>query len=162
MGSIFNIHTPPRVAPPFQTVSQTQPGAMSQTRRPAYSGTGPGAAAGSTLSGSHGKPTLAHPELVALVQQGVVAITAWRAAHSGERLYLAEADLAGVNLRGANLHGARLSGAILDGADLVGADLQHADLRAASLVVADLTGARLQYASLVRAHLARARLSWVR
>lgn len=105
---------------------------------------------------------MAHPEHVSLVRQGATAIAAWREAHPGERLRLAQADLAGVDLRGANLHGARLSDAILDGADLVGANLQQADLRAASLVEADLTGARLQHASLVRAHLARARLLWAR
>jgi len=105
---------------------------------------------------------MAHPEHVALVQQGTTAIAAWCEAHPGERLHLAQADLAGANLRGANLHGARLSGAILDGADLAGVNLQQADLRAASLVEADLTGARLQQASLVRAHLARARLPWAR
>jgi uncharacterized protein YjbI with pentapeptide repeats len=99
---------------------------------------------------------------VELVQQGAAAIAAWRDAHPGERLYLAQADLAGANLRSANLQGARLSEANLDGADLVGANLQQADLRAASLVEADLTGARLQHASLVRANLARARLPWAR
>ena len=147
---------------PVAEASAAQPGTMSRTRRPAHGGAGTGNAAGPRPSGGHGKPAMAHPEHVALVQQGATAIAAWREAHPGERLHLAEADLAGANLRGANLHGARLSGAILDGADLVGADLQHADLRAASLVEADLTGARLQYASLVRAHLARARLPWAR
>jgi uncharacterized protein YjbI with pentapeptide repeats len=147
---------------PVAEASAVQPGIISRTRRAAHSGAGTGDAAGPRPSGSHGKPAMAHPEHVALVQQGATAIAAWREAHPGERLHLAEADLAGANLRGANLHGARLPGAILDGADLVGADLQHADLRAASLVQADLTGARLQYASLVRAHLAGARLPWAR
>jgi uncharacterized protein YjbI with pentapeptide repeats len=145
---------------PVAEASAVQPGIISRTRRPAHGDAGTGAAAGPRPSGSHRKSALAHPEHVALVQQGSAAIAAWREAHPGERLHLAEADLAGANLRGANLHGARLSGAILDGVDLVGADLQHADLRAASLVQADLTGARLQHASLVRAHLARARLPW--
>jgi uncharacterized protein YjbI with pentapeptide repeats len=147
---------------PVAEASAVQPGTMSRTRRPAHGGAGTDAAAGPRPSGSRGKPALARPEHVALVQQGATAIAAWREAHPGERLHLAEADLAGANLRGANLHGARLSGAILDGAELVGADLQHTDLRAASLVQADLTGARLQHASLVRAHLARARLPWAR
>jgi uncharacterized protein YjbI with pentapeptide repeats len=147
---------------PIAEASVTQPGVMSQRRRRTHDGTGMGNATGHRQSGSHRKPAMARPEHVALVQQGATAIAAWREAHPGERLHLAEADLAGVDLRGANLHGARLSGAVLDGAELVGADLQHADLRAASLVEADLTGARLQYASLVRAHLARARLPWAR
>jgi uncharacterized protein YjbI with pentapeptide repeats len=147
---------------PIAEASAVQPGTMFRTHRPAHGGAGTGAAAGSRPSGSRGKPTMAHPEHVALVQQGAAAIAAWREAHPGERLHLAEADLAGTNLRGANLHGARLSGAILDGVNLAGADLQHADLRAASLVQADLTGARLQHASLVRTQLARARLPWAR
>ena len=147
---------------PVAEASSAQPGTISRTRRRTHNSAGTGNAAGPMPSGSRGKPAMAHPEHVALVQQGATAIAAWRDAHPGERLHLAEADLAGANLRGANLHGARLSGAILDGADLVGANLQHADLRAASLVEADLTGARLQHASLVRAHLARARLPWAR
>jgi uncharacterized protein YjbI with pentapeptide repeats len=145
---------------PVAEASQIRPGAISRTRGRAHIGAGPGDAAGPRPSGGREKPALAHPEHVALVQQGAAAIIAWREAHPGERLYLAEADLSGANLRGANLHGARLAGAVLDGADLVGANLQWADLRAASLVEANLTGARLQHASLVRAHLARARLSW--
>src|SRR5215510_10038286 len=147
---------------PVAEASQTQPGAMSRMHRPAHDGTGTGNASGPRPSGSRGKPAMAHPEHVALVQQGATAIAAWREAHPDERLHLAEADLAGANLRGANLHGARLSGAILDGADLVGANLQRADLRAASLVAADLTGAHLQHTSLVRAYLARAHLRWAR
>jgi uncharacterized protein YjbI with pentapeptide repeats len=147
---------------PVAEAAQTQPGAMSRTRKSAHGAPETDNMGAPRPSGSRAKPALAHPEHVALVQQGATAIAAWREAHPGERLHLAEADLAGVNLRGANLHGARLSGAILDGADLVGANLQHADLRAASLVEADLTGARLQHASLVRAHLARVRLPWAR
>ena len=145
---------------PMTEASAVQPGAMSRKRRRTHGDTGTGGTAGHRLSGGHGKPVLAHPEHVALVQQGATAIAAWREAHPGERLHLAEADLTGINLRGADLHEARLSGATLDRANLVGANLQHADLRAASLVQADLTGARLQHASLVRAHLARARLPW--
>jgi uncharacterized protein YjbI with pentapeptide repeats len=147
---------------PMTEASAAQPGAMSRTRRRTHGDTGTGSTAGYRLSGGHGKPVMAHPEHVALVQQGATAIAAWREAHPGERLHLAEADLTGVNLRGANLHGARLSGATLDGADLVGANLQHADLRAASLIEADLTGAHLQHASLVRANLTSARLPWAR
>jgi len=147
---------------PVAEASAAQPGTMSRTRGRAHGGAGIGNAGGVRPSGSRGTPTMAHPEHVALVQHGATAIAAWRDAHPGERLHLAQADLAGANLRGANLHGARLSGAVLDGADLVGANLQRADLRAASLVETDLTGARLQHASLVRAHLARARLLWAR
>ena len=147
---------------PVAEASATQPRTMSRTPGRAHGGAVASSATGSRLSGSHGKPAMAHPEHVALVQQGAAAVAAWREAHPGERLHLAEADLAGANLRGANLRGARLSGAILDGTDLMSANLQHADLRAASLVEADLTGARLQHASLVRAHLARARLPWAR
>jgi uncharacterized protein YjbI with pentapeptide repeats len=147
---------------PIVEASAAQPGAMSRTRRYTHGGTRMGSTAGHRLSGGHGKPVMAHLEHVALIQQGAAAIAAWRAAHPGERLCLAEADLAGVNLRGANLHGARLSGALLDGADLVGANLQHADLRAASLIEADFTGACLQHASLVRANLTSARLPWAR
>src|SRR5262245_6906169 len=145
---------------PVAEASAAQPGVMSRTRGRTHDSVGTGNATGPRPSGSRGKPAMAHPEHVALVQQGAIAIAAWREAHPGERLHLAEADLDGANLRGANLHGARLSGAILDGADLVGANLEHADLRAASLVEADLTGARLQYASLVRAYLTKARLPW--
>ena len=147
---------------PVAEASAAQTGAMSRTRGRAPHSAETGNTAGPRPSGGRGKPAMAHPEHVALVQQGVTAIAAWREAHPGERLHLAEANLTGANLRGANLHRARLSGAILDGADLVGANLQHADLRAASLVEADLTSARLQHASLVRAHLARAHLPWAR
>lgn len=101
---------------------------------------------------------LAHPEHLALVRHGAVAIAAWRAAHPGERLHLTHADLAGLDLRGADLQGARLQEADLRGADLTDANLQQADLRAALLLDADLTRANLQQASLVRANLARARL----
>src|SRR5215510_5688275 len=147
---------------PVAEASAAQPGTMSRTRGQGHGGAGTGNAGRPGRAGGGGKPALAHPEHVALVQQGAIAISAWREAHPGERLHLAEADLAGVNLRGANLHGARLSGTILDGADLVGANLQRADLRAASLVAADLTGAHLQHTSLVRAYLARAHLRWAR
>ncbi|MBM3222273.1 MAG: pentapeptide repeat-containing protein [Candidatus Tectomicrobia bacterium] len=107
---------------------------------------------------SRGKPASALPEHVALVQQGAAAIAAWREAHPGARLHLAQADLTGLNLRGADLQGARLAEADLSGTDLSGADLQQADMRAAILVQANLTGARLQRASLVRANLTGARL----
>ena len=147
---------------PVAEASAAQPGTRSRTRRRAHGDAGTGSAGVPRPSGNRGTPVMADQEHVALVQQGATAIAAWRDAHPGERLHLAEADLAGANLRGANLHGARLSGATLDRADLVGADLQHADLRAASLAEADLTGARLQHASLVRAHLARAHLRWAR
>gem|GEM_PF-211462 len=147
---------------PVAEASAAQPGTMSRTRRGAHGSAATGNAAGPGLSGGRGTSAIAYPEHVALVQQGATAIAAWREAHPGERLHLAQADLTGANLCGANLHAARLSGAILDGAELVGANLQHADLRAASLVEADLTGAHLQHASLVRAHLARARLPWAR
>lgn len=147
---------------PVAEASASQPGTMSRTRGHAHGGAGTGSVRVPKSSGGHGKPAPARPEHVELVQQGTAAIAAWRDAHPGERLYLAQADLAGANLRGANLQGARLSEASLDGADLVGANLQQADLRAASLVEADLTGARLQHASLVRANLARARLPWAR
>ena len=147
---------------PVAEASAAQAGAMPRTRGRAHNSAGTGNVGGLRLSGGHGKPAMAHPEHVAMVQQGATAIAAWRDAHPGERLHLAEADLAGANLRSANLHGARLSGAVLDGADLVGANLQQADLRAASLVEADLTGARLQHVFLVRAHLARTHLPWAR
>src|SRR5262245_35984827 len=147
---------------PVAEASAVQLRKMSRTREQARVAAGTGNAAGPRRSGGRGKPVMAHSEHVALVQQGPMAIAAWRDAHPDERLHLAEADLAGANLRGANLRGARLSGAILDGADLVGANLQRADLRAASLVEADLTGARLQHTSLVRAHLPGARLRWAR
>src|SRR5262249_7163695 len=145
---------------PVVEASAVLPGTLSRTRGRAHGGAETGNAAGPRPSGRRCTPAITHPEPVALVQQGATAIAAWRDAHRGERLPLAEADLAGANLRGADLHGARLAGAILDGADLAGANLQQADLRAASLVEADLTGARLQHASLVRAYLARARLPW--
>jgi uncharacterized protein YjbI with pentapeptide repeats len=147
---------------PVAEAYPAQPRTISRTRRRTHDGAEVGNVGGHRPSGGRGKPATAHREHVALVQQGAAAIAAWREAHPGERLHLAEADLAGANLRGANLHGARLSGAILDGADLVGANLQHADLRAALLVESDLTGARLQHASLVRAHLARTHLCWAR
>jgi uncharacterized protein YjbI with pentapeptide repeats len=147
---------------PVAEASAAQSELRPRTRRQTYSNAGTGSTDSPGPSGGRGKPAVADPEHVALVQQGAGAIAAWREAHPGERLRLAQADLAGVNLRGANLQGARLSEAILDGADLVGANLQQADLRAASLVETDLTGAYLPQAFLVRAHLARARLSWAR
>jgi uncharacterized protein YjbI with pentapeptide repeats len=145
---------------PVAEAAVVQPGTRTQTRGHTHGSTEARNAGTSRSSGGRGQPTMADPEHVALVQQGATAIAAWREAHPGERLHLAQADLTGANLRGADLHGARLSAAILDGADLVGAILQQADLRAASLVEADLTGARLQHASLVRADLTRARLPW--
>jgi hypothetical protein len=95
---------------PIAEASAAQPGSMPWTRRRTQGGIGTGSAVGHRGSGGRGKPVMAHPEHVALVQQGATAIAAWREAHPGERLHLAEADLAGVNLRGADLHGARLSG----------------------------------------------------
>jgi uncharacterized protein YjbI with pentapeptide repeats len=147
---------------PVAEASAVQPGTRSQTRGRVPGGAGEGSTGVLRPSGVRGTPTMADPAHVALVQHGAAAIAAWREAHPGERLRLAQADLAGANLRGANLHGARLSAAILDGADLVGANLQQADLRATSLVEADLTGACLQHASCVRANLASARLPWAR
>ncbi|MGE3536584.1 MAG: pentapeptide repeat-containing protein [Candidatus Tectimicrobiota bacterium] len=118
----------------------------------------PAPAARSRTSGGGARPALANPEHVALVRQGASAIAAWRAAHPGERLHLAQADLAGLDLRAADLREARLFEACCDGADLRGANLQRADLRAASLLEADLSAAQLQAASLVRANLSGARL----
>ena len=147
---------------PVAEASAIQPETRSQTRGRADGGTGSDTMGIPRPSGGRGTPTMADSAHVALVQQGALAIAAWRDGHPGERLHLAQADLAGVNLQGANLQGARLSGAVLDGVDLMGANLQQADLRAASLMEADLTGACLQHASLVRANLTRARLPWAR
>src|SRR5712691_10746437 len=99
---------------PVAEASAVQPGTRSQTRGRAHGGAGAGHAGIPRSSGGRGTPAMADPEHVALVQQGATAIAAWRDAHPGERLHLAQADLAGVNLRGANLHGARLSGVILE------------------------------------------------
>jgi hypothetical protein len=89
-----------------------------------------------------------NPEHVAIVRQGMEAIDAWRRAHPGERLDLAEAglrraNLARADLTVANLAGADLTVANLAGADLTGADLTRANLRRANLAGADLVGTNL-------------------
>lgn len=147
---------------PVAEAYQPYTGKRSESGGQAQTGASHSNTARAGRSGGRGKPAQADPEHVVLAQQGAEAIAAWREAHPGERLHLAQAALAGANLRGANLQGARLFEAVLDGADLVGANLQQADMRAASLVEADLTGADLQQASLVRANLTRARLPGAR
>src|SRR5262249_34498432 len=64
---------------PVAEASQTHPGTMSRTRGRGHGGAGTGKTAVPRPSGGRGKPAMAHPEHLALVQQGATAIAAWRA-----------------------------------------------------------------------------------
>lgn len=118
---------------------------------------------------------MANEEHLKMIEQGVEAWNAWRAANSAMTLdiswtYLAGARLAGCDLRGvdlyhANLSGANLCGADLTGANLTGAVLRRADLRGAIIDSANLSGAdlgeaTLSGASFIDANLREANLSY--
>jgi Pentapeptide repeats (8 copies) len=120
-----------------------------------------------------GRGTMANPEHLEILKQGVEVWNAWRekepslipdltgAALRGANLEDADlkaADLGGADLSGANLNlvdftKADLRGVILDDAQLDSAHLDWADLREASLKRANLFGAHLPHADLRRANL---------
>jgi uncharacterized protein YjbI with pentapeptide repeats len=101
---------------------------------------------------------MANPKHVELVQQGSVAIRAWRAKYPGEPLDLMEAQLTEAQLAGARLQGAQLRGALLQRAQLRGAQLRRADLQGADLTGADLTRANLRGVDLRGVQLVEAQL----
>jgi uncharacterized protein YjbI with pentapeptide repeats len=85
---------------------------------------------------------------LAVLKQGVEAWNAWRAAHAGTPVDLANASLRGldlgeVNLAGADCRKADLRGTILSGATLTGANLAGANFFKSVLDAADLAGANL-------------------
>jgi uncharacterized protein YjbI with pentapeptide repeats len=125
--------------------------------------------------------TLANPEHLAKLKEGVEPWNQWRKQNPMLQPDLSGADLRNVDLCGAILAQADLSGASLDDAmlvtanlgaakfpmadlhganlamaTLVGADLSMADLHGAGLVMANLTSANLSGANLTRAELAGA------
>jgi hypothetical protein len=71
-------------------------------------------------------PTMANPDHLKRLQQGVDAWNAWRDPDINPDL--SGANLNGAWLEGANLARANLSGAHLSGAHLIGADLSGANL----------------------------------
>jgi uncharacterized protein YjbI with pentapeptide repeats len=119
--------------------------------------------------------SVANPEHVAIINQGLGAWDRWRADNPEQVPDLEFADLSATHLRNANLCEAVLRDANLQEADLGGADLreanlmeadlywanlQRADLRQADLREADLTNAGLDSADLREANLREANLSW--
>lgn len=107
---------------------------------------------------------MTNPEQLEILQQGVPAWNAWRAAHPQAVIDLSGADLFGADLSRANLNSANLEKAFLEKArlaetDLMGADLSRANLIDAHLVTANLTGANLIRANLFEADLLGADLT---
>src|SRR5262249_38832250 len=98
-------------------------------------------------------PTMANPEHLAKLKEGVEAWNEWRKLNTEVRPDFSEADLGG-----ADLHSADLSHAKLIRADLSRANLSGADLRGGNLFGADLSGTDLSEANLCRASLRRANL----
>jgi pentapeptide repeat protein len=97
--------------------------------------------------------TVANPEHLAKLKEGVKAWNQWREQNPEVR-----PDLSGANLLGANLSRADLSRANLGEANLRAAVLHKADLREANLSRADLLAADLRGANLSAADLSGARL----
>ena len=91
---------------------------------------------------------MANPEHLQILQQGILALFAWRDKHRDITPDLRGASLSGTNLYGAGLSGANLSGANLSGANLCGADLTGASLSSTNLCGANLCGANLTGANL--------------
>jgi uncharacterized protein YjbI with pentapeptide repeats len=92
--------------------------------------------------------TLANPEHLAKLREGVEPWNQWKKQNPEVEANLREArlgfaELEGADLRGAILIGADLTNANLDGASLSPAYLQNADLSWARLIEADLRGADL-------------------
>jgi hypothetical protein len=102
--------------------------------------------------------SMADPQQLALIRQGVKAWNGWRTENPKLRPDLRQARLIGADLRGANLrqadlHQADLRGAALRNANLVEATLRHANLRGADLLGANLRGTKLIGADLHRVSL---------
>jgi uncharacterized protein YjbI with pentapeptide repeats len=97
--------------------------------------------------------TLANPEHLAKLKEGVEPWGQWRTENSKVL-----PDLSGANLHEANLREAYLERASLIRADLGGADLREANLHGAHLRGANLRGANLRSANLSGAHLLKADL----
>lgn len=104
-----------------------------------------------------------------ILEQGVDAWNAWRAAHPDvfpdlSRAYLNKADLSKANLSHTNLQFAFLNFATLDEANLSHSSLNEAQLKGASLKGADLScasfkRAQLQHASFLRSTLRHAKIT---
>src|SRR6266851_3030193 len=97
--------------------------------------------------------SMANPEHVAKLAEGVEAWNRWRREKPGLVPNLISEDL-----RERDLAGANLNDALLTGADLSGSDLSSADLRAASLAGARLANVGLSDADLTAANLRKADL----
>ena len=102
---------------------------------------------------------MANAEHLKVVEQGAVAIDAWRERHPRTRLNLMGANLSRANLSRANLSRTNLNWADLNWANLSGADLSGAVLIEAILSGADFSGAVLSEAVLRRADFSGAVLS---
>jgi uncharacterized protein YjbI with pentapeptide repeats len=89
--------------------------------------------------------TMANPEHLQILRQGVEAWNEWRRQHSD-----IIPDLCNINFRGANL-----AGVMLDTVDLRGANFSGANLGSTYLVGADLSMADLVWANLSKANLSR-------
>jgi uncharacterized protein YjbI with pentapeptide repeats len=92
--------------------------------------------------------TMANPEHLAKLKEGVGAWNEWRAGHPEISPNLVRAKLRRASLDGANFRGA----------SLVGAELIRAELHRANLIGANLVGTNLVYANLNQAKLGRANL----
>src|SRR3989442_7719611 len=108
--------------------------------------------------------SMANPEHLDILKQGVEVWNRWRVANPHIKPDLHDADLAGANLSRAGLIGADLAGSSLTGAHLAGAFLLRATLYGATFARADLTkaflyGAFLFNATLVGATLTKATLT---
>jgi uncharacterized protein YjbI with pentapeptide repeats len=102
---------------------------------------------------------------VAVLRQGVEAWNAWRVAHAGTPVDLANASLRGLDLAKANLAGADcrkadLRGAILSGAALTNANLAGANFFKSVLDAADLAGANLIGAQFLNCAQLKATRNW--
>ena len=105
--------------------------------------------------------TLANPDHLKILDQGVKAWNQWRQKHLDVSPDLMRANLSRRNLRVANLHRADLENADMEGAmlgQLAPPALARGRMKPADLSEADLTDANLQQADLTRVNLFEAKL----
>jgi uncharacterized protein YjbI with pentapeptide repeats len=110
------------------------------------------------ISGVLFRLTVANPEHLSKVKEGVEVFNQWRTNNPETKLDLSRANLVRANLIEANLDKANLNKADLSEANLRGANLRAANLIEANLLTANLRGADLSWANLSWAHLGGANL----